>query len=581
MDNSGIINTSQSADLITFTITSDGKEISGIYEILSIVVNKEVNRIPTAQILLNDGESATQDFPLSNEDIFDPGKIIEIKAGYHNDEETIFKGIVIKHSIRIREGRSNLIIECKDKAVAMTIGKRSTYFYETKDSEIFETLLGEHGLEKDVESTDTSHPEIVQYDITNWDFMVTRANVNGQLCFVDNGKITIAKPDYAQEPLETIAFGTSMLDFDAEIDARLQLDKITSYGWDFSKQELLEMEASDPSISLNGNLTNSKLAKVLEIDNYQLRHGGSLTDSELQAWADAKMVLHQLAKVRGRVKFQGIPSVKPNTTLELKGVGDKFSGKVYVTAIRHVLKEGNWTCDVQFGINPEWFSEKRGETSYGASGILGGIQGLQVGIVSQLEEDPDGEERILVQIPIVNNEEKGIWCRVASLDAGENRGFFFRPEIEDEVIIGFINGDPNDAVVLGMLHSSAKPAPFVASDDNNEKGYVSREELKMTFDDELKSMAFTTPAGKSITMDEDADELIITDDHSNVILMNGDGISLESNGDINIKAARDVNIEGTNVSIAANAEFKAEGSAGAEVSTSAVAVLKGSLVQIN
>ena len=63
--------------------------------------------------------------------------------------------------------------------------------------------------------------------------------------------------------------------------------------------------------------------------------------------------------------------------------------------------------------------------------------------------------------------------------------------------------------------------------------------------------------------------------------MDDNGISMEAQKDINIVATGDVNIEGLNVSIAANAEFKAEGAAGAEVSTSAVAVLKGSLVQIN
>jgi uncharacterized protein involved in type VI secretion and phage assembly len=216
-----------------------------------------------------------------------------------------------------------------------------------------------------------------------------------------------------------------------------------------------------------------------------------------------------------------------------------------------------------------------------ASGLLPAISGLQIGIVSQLEEDPDGEDRILVQIPIINNEEQGIWCRVASLDAGENRGAFFRPEIEDEVIIGFINQDPNDAVVLGMLHSSAKPSPITASDDNHEKGFVTRSEMKVLFDDDKKSINISTPAGKVISLDEDAGTIVIEDDNSNVITIDDSGIMLESAGDIGIKASGDVSIEGTNVNITANAEFKAEGSAGAEVSTSAIAVLKGSLVQIN
>ena len=170
---------------------------------------------------------------------------------------------------------------------------------------------------------------------------------------------------------------------------------------------------------------------------------------------------------------------------------------------------------------------------------------------------------------------------MASLDAGENRGAFFRPEIGDEVIVGFINDDPNHAVVLGMLHSSAKPAPLVASDDNHEKGFFTRSEMKILFNDEKKSIAIETPAGKKIILDEDAGTIVIEDENSNVFTLDSSGVVMETAGDFSIKASGDLNLEGTNVNVKANAQFKAEGSAGAEVSTSAVAVLKGSLVQIN
>ena len=581
MNNSGVIQTSKSPGLITYKILIEGEELSTIYQVKSIAVTKEVNRIPTAQLVIIDGAAAKRDFELSNEELLVPGKKIEITAGYHSDEETIFKGIIIKHSIKIRANLTHLILDCKDEAVKMTIGRKSKYFYESKDSEIFEELIDKYGLEKDVEATNHSHLELVQYNASDWDFMLSRVQANGKLCFVDDGKITIAKPDVSQSEVETVTFGATLLDFDAEIDARHQVQKVSSYGWNYSDQELLEIEASDPSISLNGNLSPSDLNSTIGLDNLELRHGGAVTDTELQDWADAKWLFQQLAKVRGRVRFQGIPTVKPNTIIKLEGVGDRFNGNAYITAVSHVITEGNWTVNAQFGLNPEWFSETFEINAQPASGLLPAISGLQIGIVSQLEEDPDGEERILVQIPIINNEEQGIWCRLATLDAGENRGSVFRPEIEDEVIVGFINEDPNDAVVLGMLHSSAKPSPIAASDDNHEKGFVTRSEMKVVFDDDKKSIEISTPAGKAITLDEDAGTIVIEDDNSNVITIDSNGIVMESAGNIELKASGDVSIEGTNVSIAANAEFKAEGAAGAEVSTSAIAVLKGSLVQIN
>lgn len=581
MNNSGVIKTSKSADLITFKVLVEGKELSKIHGVKSISVIKEVNKIPTAKIVLIDGEASKREFKLSNEELLIPGKKIEITAGYHSDEETIFKGIIIKHNIKVRENSSQLIVECKDEAIKMTIGRKSKYFYESKDSEIIEELISKQGLSKEVEATSHKHKELVQYNATDWDFMVLRAQANGKLCFIDDGKITVAKPNISQGEIETISFGATLLEFDAEIDARHQVKKVSSYAWNHSDQALLEIEGKNPSVSLNGNIPVSDLEKIIGLDNLELKHGGAVTDKELQDWADAKWLFQQLAKVRGRAQFQGIPAVKPNTILKLEGVGDRFNGKVYVTGVSHSISEGNWTVNAQFGLNPEWFSETNDVSSQPASGLLPAISGLQIGIVSQLEEDPDGEDRILVQIPIINNKEQGIWCRVASLDAGNERGAFFRPEIEDEVIIGFINEDPNDAVVLGMLHSSAKPAPIKASDDNHEKGFITRSDMRILFDDDKKSINISTPAGKLISLDEDAGTIVIEDDNSNVITIDSNGIIMESAGDIEIKASGDVNIEGTNVSITANAEFKAEGSAGAELSTSAIAVLKGSLVQIN
>lgn len=581
MNNSGTIDTPKSADLVTFTVLIEGEELSATHQVKNIVVEKEINRIPFAQLAFQDGEAATQDFLLSNEDLLIPGKKIDIKAGYHNDEESIFKGIIIKHSLKIRENASMLVIECRDEAVKMTIGRKNSYYYESTDSDIIEEIGGKYELDLDVESTDYSHKELIQYQSSDWDFMMTRAQANGKVCIVDNGSLSIAAPNLTETEIETVAFGSTLLAFDSEIDARNQFGTITSYGWNPSEQEIVEAEANDPSVSLNGNLEAQDLADVIGLDNLELKHGGNYNSTLLQSWSDAKALFQQLSRTRGRIKFQGIAKAKPGTIIKLEGVGDRFNGPVYISAVRHAVSDGNWTVDAEFGVNPKWFSETYDINPMPAAGLLPAINGLQIGVVTQLEEDPDGEERILVQLPIINSEEQGIWARVASLDAGENRGAFFRPEIGDEVIVGFINDDPNHAVVLGMLHSSAKPAPIVAADDNHEKGFVTRSEMKLLFDDDKKSLTIETPAGKKIVLDEDAGSIIIEDENSNTFTLDSSGVALESGGDFSIKASGDVTIEGTNVSVTANAEFKAEGSAGAEVSTSGIAVLKGSLVQIN
>ncbi len=575
------IETTQSTDLVTFTILIEGVELSSTYQVKSISVEKEVNRIPFAQLVFIDGEAAAQEFTLSDEDFLIPGKKIEIKMGYHNEDETVFKGIVIKHSIKIRENTSVLIVECRDEAVRMTIGRKSDFYYESTDSDIMEEIINKYNLPNDVQATTFINKEMVQYRTSHWDFLMTRAQLNSRICTVDDGKITISKPDLSQPEIATISFGSTLLRFDAEMDARNQFNSVSAYGWNPAEQEVEEIPAADSEIPLNGNIPVADLAKTINLENLELKHGGTYNATQLQQWSNAKSFFQQLSKIRGKVKFQGISTVKPGSMLNLEGVGNRFNGKVFISRVHHELSNGNWTIDAEFGMDPKWFSETYDISELPASGIIPAVSGLQIGIVSQLESDPEGEHRILVKIPIINAGEQGIWARIATLDAGNNRGSFFLPEIGDEVIVGFVNDDPNHAVILGMLNSSTNPAPINASDNNNEKGFVTRSEIKLLFDDEKKSITIQTPGGKMITMDEEAGTVKIEDENSNTITMDDQGITLTSSKDFNIKANGDCNLEAMNVNINADAQLTAKGSAGAEVSSSAVAVLKGSLVQIN
>ena len=577
-----LLATEQSQDLVTTSILIDGNEIPGTIKVNQIIIDKEVNRIPTARIVLVDGDPSAEDFPVSNEELFIPGKEIQVQAGYHSDEETLFEGIIIKHNIKLRaNGNAALILDCRDKAFKMTLGRKSKYYYEMKDSEVMEEIIGNYSLDADVNDTQNAHQELVQFQVSDWDFLMVRTEISGMLCFVDDGSIKIAKPDLSSDPVADLVYGATIVDLDAEIDARWQQNGVNAISWDAANQEALDMESVDPSVSLNGNISPSDLAAVGSPESWILPHGGQVKDHELQAWADAYWMRVQLAKTRGQVKFTGIPSIKPGVLVNLQGVGDRFSGNAYITAVRHVITDGDWKCNAQFGLDPSWFSEKYPVHHQPASGIIPAVSGLHIGLVTQLGEDPEGEGRMLVRLPVIDADEHGVWSRVAAPDAGTDRTLYFRPEIGDEVIVGFLNDDPRYPVVLGALHSSDKPSPIETNDDNHEKGIITRSQIKMIFNDDTKTLTIETPGKRKIIMDDDGGTITIEDEDGNKCVMESSGITLESQGDINIKASGDLNLEGTNVNIKANAQLKGEGSAGVEISSSGTAVLKGSLVQIN
>lgn len=577
-----VIPTSKPADLPTFTINSGGSEVNESYRVSSIVVSREVNRVASARIVIYDGDPASQEFSISDSDDFKPGAEIEILAGYHSEEEIIFKGIVIKQGLKIGRDKTPLLcLELKDEAVKMTIGRHNAYFEESSDSDVIEEIAGSYGLQTDVESTSVTHQELVQYYTTDWDFILSRAEKNGLVVITNDGELAVKIPDSTTEPVLNLTYGATMFAFESEMDARDQYAGVTATSWDFADQALIEAEGENPGVTEHGNVNATELADVIGLETFELQHSGHVIDEELQAWADAKLLRSRLAKVRGRVRFQGFPGVKVGNVIELAGVGERFNGNSYVSAVRHEINEKNWETDVQFGLCQEWFSKRPDVIDTPASGLVPAIRGLQIGVVVALEDDPDGEDRIQVRIPVINPEDDGVWARVATLDAGDNRGSFFRPEIEDEVVVGFLNDDPRDAVVVGMLNSSAKPAPITASDDNHEKGFFTRSEMKFVFNDDEVSVLIETPNGNKVSISDDTGGILLEDESGNKVEMTSDGITIESAADLTLKASGDIKLEGTNVEVAADAEFTADGGAGATLSTSAIATIEGSLVQIN
>ncbi len=576
-------------EVATFKLVADGKNITDTYVVLSLTLDRVVNRVPTARIVLRDGSAAEETFAASEGPDLIPGKELKISLGYDGNNTVQFNGLIVKHALKIApNGDSLLTLECKDVATKLTLGRHSRYFVDQKDSDAIAVIMGDYsGISSDIESTKTKYPEIVQYYATDWDFILSRAEMNGQIVLADNGQLKVKAPATSGSPLVTLTYGINLLEFEAEMDARSQYQGVKTQAWSYADQTLVESEAAEPTVNQQGNLSGLRLAGAIGLPAWELRHSGRVQEPQLKAWADAQLLKSRLAKIQGRVKIKGYPDAQPDTLIKLAGVGQRFDGLAYVSGIRHEMLEGAWYTHLQLGLAPQWFYQTTDIGDRPAAGMLPGVNGLQIGVVMQLAGDPNGEDRILVKAPLISG--PGLWSRIATLDAGNKRGSFFRPEIGDEVILGFLNDDPRDPIVLGMLNSTAKPAPLKAEDTNHHKGFFTRSQMKVSFDDEKKIMTLETPGGNKIIISDEDKGITLKDQNGNSMTMNDSGIvikspkdiTVEATGNLTLKATQDTKIEGLNVNAKANAQFKAEGMAGAEVSTSAIAILKGSLVQIN
>jgi uncharacterized protein involved in type VI secretion and phage assembly len=256
--------------------------------------------------------------------------------------------------------------------------------------------------------------------------------------------------------------------------------------------------------------------------------------------------------IRGRLGLPGFADIDLLDLIEIKGIGKRFNGRTPVTGISHRVDDEGWRTDLQFGLSPRWFCREDEIQDSPAAGLLPPASGLQIGVVDQFEEDPKKEFRVRLILPGIDEKAGWVWARLASPDAGPDRGFFFRPEAGDEVVVGFLNDDPRQPVSLGAMFSSknAPPEDFSKlSEKNLKKGIVTRKGTKVGFIDEDKASLFIETAASSIRLDDEEQTIRISDEHGNTVRMDKDGIQLKSAKDLKIEATGNVEIKGMNVDV--------------------------------
>lgn len=585
--------------VLGYTILVDGAAIAASIEVVSVDIHLAANRINTATLVLNDGNMAENLFPTSDSATFLPGAEITIQVGYDQQQTSVFSGIIIKHSVKISSRNfSRLVVECKDKAIAMTVGRKNANYIDMKDSDILSQLISNTpGLSATVTATTYQHKELVQFYSSDWDFMLARAEANGMLVTLDAGTVTVAAPAVSSAAVLTVTYGMDLIDFSADMDARAQFQSVSSHGWDLASHTLQQQTAAPETLNEQGNVTSATLANVIGLSDFRLQSTVPLDAEELTTWAKAQQIKSGLARIRGQVSFQGSALAKPGTLIELVGVGERFNGNVFVSAVHHHVAEGNWITRAEFGMSPSWFTEATDISAPPAAGLLPGISGLHVGVVMKLDEDPNKQYRVQVSIPEMSATTDGFWARLTNFYSSNGVGAFFLPEIGDEVVLGFFNDDPSHPVILGSLYSSKNKPAYTPEAANNTKALVTRSNMKVEFDEEKKIITITTPAANKIVISDDGKSILLQDQNSNKVTLDSAGITLDSPKDITLKAQGKIvlnatnNIEATaqmdikqtglNITSTANVGFTAKGSATAEVSASGTTTIKGAMVMIN
>lgn len=595
----GISPLQDSNGVVDLRVEVDGQQLPASAALLSATVQRAVNTVPSARLVFADGDMPNGVFPLSDADDFKPGARLTIKAGYGQAQSVIFDGIIVRHGVRITgENDARLVVECRDAAVRMTVGRRSANHVDTTDADIIRALIEAHGLVADVQATSVPHGELVQHFCSDWDFMLARAEANGLLVVASDGRVAVQAPPAGGEAALTVTYGVDLISFSGDVDARDQYGSVTAVSWDPHTQTTVESGGfGAASLPAQGNLDGAMLAEAIGLDSLRLQAGAPQSQAMLRQWAQAQQTKSGLARLRGQLRFQGNAKAQVGALIELQGVGSRFNGPALVTGLRHLIEDGNWTTEADFGLDPDWFCSRPDVQAPAAAALLPPVAGLQIGVVMKLDGDPAGEQRIQVKLPVMQAPTEGVWARLMQGHASSGFGSFFVPEVGDEVVLGFFAADPSHPVVLGSLYSSSRPPPYALAARNDTKALVTRCQHRLEFDEKDQRITLTTPGGNRVVLSDKDKSVRLEDQNGHAVTLGPAGITLDSAKDIvlvakgsitldavnsiGLTAQADVTASGLNVRCEAQVGFTGTGHATAELSAAGQTVVKGALVMIN
>ncbi len=523
---------------------------------------------------------------LIDDNTFKEGTSVEIKmtkslpqTGY----ETVIKGeITAIEPDFTQDSVALLVVRGYDRSHRLHRGTKSKVFVNVKDSDIVTQIANNAGLTPTVEATTEVYKHVFQYGVSDWTFIHERARRNGYEVLVDDTKLYFRKASTTSGTV-TLAWNAELVRFQPRFSLAKQVNKVTVKGWDPKTKAAIvgvaTTSSSSPSVGLSGwggSLAQSAFsaAEVLEV-----RHPVA-TQSE--ATKMAQSILDEINA--GFLQAEGIaignPALKPGAVVTIQKVGTKFSGSYIATTARHIYnpQEGYQTHFTVQGARAQTMADliDQSMVEQRTSQLWGGIV---TAIVTNNNDSEGNMARVKVKFPWLDDTLESNWARVSGLGAGNNRGFLWLPEVNDEVLVAFEHGDFDYPYVVGSLWNGTDAMPeTTATAVKNGKVEVRTlktrlgHKIKLTDSDSAKTIEIIGSDGNTnIKFDETAKKITIESKAD---------IDITATGNLNLKATGNVSMEGAQVSINGKSQFEVKGALG-KVESSGPLTVKGAIVNIN
>lgn len=518
-----------------------------------------------------------------------PGASLEVGFG---DGGPVFHGTVTAVGVRVSRGLPQLRVTADDDLYLLTLNAKVRNFTGMSYADVAGSIAQAYGLLSNVDGLPRQFDYLLQYD-SDYGLLCDLADRAGMDFWVQDRTLHVRRP--GSGTALDLKHGDTLLEFSAQASL-LHTGQVTVNGWDPVAKAALSVTRSEDS-SDGGNLVSGFRGAR---GSGKVVSGGwsPLNSAEAQELAASAAAFGAGAAVRARGLALGDSRIAPGVTVRVGDCGSISGGYLVTEAVHQFDAAGFRTRFVTGGRRP--------------AGLVDSLAGprpgsfrqdrLVIGIVTQIQEhEKSGPGAVKVKFPGVSDELESGWARLVTIGGGSARGVSFVPEINDEVVVGFENGDPRRPLVLGGVFGAKASAPKYELESGQVKArsIASRLGHALTLSDggapadQFISMSLAggqhqvvlgktgltaqVPGGVPVEISAGPTKFQISDDGS--ITITGKKITL--------KADSDVEISGMNVTVKATAKVSVQGAqaelkgtAQTTVSASGPVSVKGAVVQV-
>ena len=380
---------------------------------------------------------------------------------------SVFKGEIVAIEPEFTEGGCLVSMRAYDKAWRLNRARVSRTFQDVLATDMVSTVAAAHGLAAGELAMGTPrYPFFQQSMETDWEFCWRLAQLNN--CeFVVEDKTFHFRQREAKAPVAELKWGEQLLVFRPRMSGVGQVKSVTVANQDPKSKRLISGKATTVQLVHTSKAVNGRANTVEQLEGGDVVVADRVAAFKEEADSLAQNMLDRLGStfVEAHGKAYGDPALSAGATVRIGEVGD-FSGDYVLTQTTHRFAGGGQyvTTFVISGRTSHTFRDLlRSDDSPDWS------SSLVIGIVTN-NNDPEGMGRVRVKFPALGPEIEGTWARVLTPNAGPARGFYYLPQVNDEVVVAFEHGDTRRPLVMGSLYNGRdKPPPELIDSASGDK----------------------------------------------------------------------------------------------------------------